>query len=205
LVYIHACFAGDIFRAEEALAVIRLFTGVPVPETAARELERLRGGLHGARWVDPQAYHITLSFIGEVEGTLAGEIITALAGVEAPPFRVRLAGIGSFGSRKPRAIWVGVEASAALERLQARQASVLAALGVELEKRKFRPHVTLARLKGGSVPEAGRFIERHNLFRGTPFDVDEFLLYSSRPSRGGGPYAVEAGFPLDGATEAKSS
>ncbi len=184
---------------------MRLFTGVPVPVGAARELERLRGGLHGARWVEPAAYHITLSFIGEAEGAQAGEIIRALAGVRAAPFTLRLAGIGSFGRKRPRAVWAGVEDSTELELLQARQASVLAGLGIDLEKRKFKPHVTLARLKSGHGREAGRFIERHNLFRGVPFDVNEFLLYSSRPSRGGGPYAVEAGFPLDGAVEAKSS
>lgn len=184
---------------------MRLFTGIPVPESAAHELERLRGGMHGARWVEPAAYHITLSFIGEADRALAEAIITALAGVRAAPFSLRLAGIGSFGRQRPRAVWAGVEDSAALERLQVRQASVLAALGITLEKRKFRPHVTLARLKSGSGREAGRFIERHNLFHGVRFDVDEFLLYSSRPSRGGGPYAVEAGFPLDGLAGTKSS
>ena len=174
----------------------RLFTGLEIPDDVAFDLDLMRGGISGARWIDRESYHITLRFIGDIDERLAREIGYELEGVEAKPFQLRLAGVGVFGGNKPHALFAGVEESAELRRLQAIHERICQALGLAAESRKFAPHVTLARLKNPEVQALHRFIASHNLYRSRVFEVARFVLFSSRPSRGGGPYAVEESYQL---------
>jgi len=103
----------------------RLFTGLAVPAAVAEALSRLRGGLPGARWVDPADYHVTLSFIGDIDEIPADDIAEALAEVQKPAFTVALTGLGSFGGAKPRSVHAVVASSPALIELQAAQEAVL--------------------------------------------------------------------------------
>ncbi len=89
----------------------RLFTALEIPRDAALSLSLLRGGLPGARWIDVENYHITLRFIGDVEGHVADEVANALDRVRRPAFSIGLSGVGAFGSKNPHAIWAGVTAS----------------------------------------------------------------------------------------------
>src|SRR5690606_21809999 len=98
----------------------RLFTGIEVPLPVAFALSLKRGGLHGARWIDQENYHITLRFIGDVDYATAGEVTDALDRLaDSEAFRVKLDHLGSFGGDKPRALFAGVENNATLQRLQA--------------------------------------------------------------------------------------
>lgn len=175
----------------------RLFTAIEVPYAMARALERLRGGVPGVRWVDPENYHITLNFIGEVEGRLAREIGASLDEVDAPSFDLRLNDVGSFGRAKPHSLWAGVELVPLLRELQADTARAISRLGVKLEARKFTPHVTLARIKQPDDSLLANWLARHSGFHTDWFTVDRFVLMSSRPSRGGGPYGIEHAYPLE--------
>src|SRR5438128_658686 len=67
----------------------RLFTGLEIPATWAEELSMLRGGIPGARWIDPENYHMTLRFIGDVDDALAGEIASLLGQVGRLPGQFR--------------------------------------------------------------------------------------------------------------------
>ncbi len=89
----------------------RLFTALEIPRNAAMSLSLLRGGLPGARWIDVENYHITLRFIGDVDGRTADEIVHRLDRIDRPEFSLTLNGIGSFGSKKPHSIWAGVSAA----------------------------------------------------------------------------------------------
>lgn len=178
--------------------MIRLFTAIEIPYSAARALERLRGGVPGARWIDSENYHITLTFIGEVDRRLAGELDDALAEIDAPAFELRLTGVGSFGRSPPRALWAGVEPVPELAALQAETSRAVSRLGVRLESRKFMPHVTLARLRHADDAALAAYLARHALFATERFVVDRFVLMSSRPSKGGGPYGTERAYPLEG-------
>ena len=82
----------------------RLFSAIEIPVDIAERLAGLRGGIDGARWVDPDNYHITLRFIGDVDGTTAERFSEALAKVECAPFTLNLDGLGSFGRGRPRAV-----------------------------------------------------------------------------------------------------
>lgn len=174
----------------------RLFTGLEIPDDVAFDLDLMRGGISGARWIDRESYHITLRFIGDIEEGLAREISYELDGVEAKPFQLTLTGCGVFGGNKPHTLYAAVEESAELRRLQSIHERICQALGMPPEPRKFAPHVTLARLKDSDLQALHRFIASHNLYKSRVFEVARFVLFSSRPSRGGGPYAVEESYRL---------
>jgi 2'-5' RNA ligase len=177
----------------------RLFTALEIPRDAALSLSLLRGGLPGARWVDVENYHITLRFIGDVEGHVADEIANALDRVRRPSFSLALSGVGAFGSKKPHAIWAGVTASPDLYALQAEIERICQRVGIAADPRKFMPHVTLARLRNPNPIDVAQYLSARGNFSTLPFKVSRFVLMSSRDSVGGGPYVVEEVWPLTGA------
>jgi 2'-5' RNA ligase len=175
----------------------RLFTGLEIPAEIAFALSLKRGGLHGARWIDPDNYHITLRFIGDVDNATAGDIEASLERLaNSLPFSVRLTHLGGFGGNKPHALYAGVELNDTLARLQAAHERVLQRLGLPPEGRKYTPHVTLARLRGTAPEELARYLALAGQFTPLEFPVSRFVLYSSRDSVGGGPYVVEQSYPL---------
>jgi 2'-5' RNA ligase len=176
----------------------RLFTALEIPRDAALSLSLLRGGLPGARWTDVENYHITLRFIGDVEGHVADEIANALDRVRRPSFPLTLSGVGAFGGRKPHAVWAGVTASPDLTALQGEIERICQRLGLPSDPRKFMPHVTLARLRNASPVEVAHYLSARGNFAAMPFRVGRFVLMSSRDSVGGGPYIVEEAWPLSG-------
>jgi len=132
----------------------RLFTALEIPRHVGQSLAMMRGGLPGARWIDPDNYHLTLRFIGDIDDALAREIAGLLGRVQRAPFELRLDGLSSFGGRKPRAVVASVAPVAPLIELQAELERLLQRLGLEPEGRKYTPHVTLARLRDSSSRSA---------------------------------------------------
>src|SRR5580658_5215182 len=175
----------------------RLFTGLEIPPSVAQSLAMMRGRLPGARWIDPENYHLTLRFIGDIDDALAREIAGMLGRVHRGAFELRLDGLSSFGGRKPRAVVAGATQVPALMELQAEHERLLQRLGLEPDGRKFTPHVTLARLRDSSSQQVADYLAARGYFRSAPFQVSRFVLFSSRASVGGGPYVVEADYPLE--------
>ncbi|MEL7485659.1 MAG: RNA 2',3'-cyclic phosphodiesterase [Pseudomonadota bacterium] len=157
----------------------RVFVALDTPEIVADALSQLQFGLDGARWRSPEGFHLTLQFIGDVDRHLIADIALALDGVSAPTFSLTLAGCGVFGDKKPRSLWAGVAANDALDALQMKVESALRRTGAPLENRKFKPHVTLAYLKGVPSAAAETFCAMHGLFKCGPFPVTAFHLYES--------------------------
>jgi 2'-5' RNA ligase len=174
----------------------RIFTAIEIPADVAQMLTFLRGGLPGARWIDPENYHITLRFIGDVDAHVAHDVASMLDSVNRAPFDLRLDGLGSFGGRKPRAVFADVAPSRALMDLQAEHERLMQRGGLEPEGRKYTPHVTLARLRDSSSRQVADYLSERGSFRSVSFRVERFVLYSSRASVGGGPYVVEEAYPL---------
>ncbi|GHA24104.1 RNA 2',3'-cyclic phosphodiesterase [Devosia pacifica] len=175
----------------------RLFTGLEVPTDVAFALSLKRGGLHGARWIDTENYHITLRFIGDVDNHTADEVADSLDRLSnSLAFSVRLTHLGVFGGDKPRALYAGIEPNESLARLQAAHERMLQKAGLEPERRKFVPHVTLARLRGTSAFDIAAYIANAGQFMPLNFEVGRFVLFSSKDSVGGGPYVVEQDYPL---------
>jgi 2'-5' RNA ligase len=177
----------------------RLFTGLEIPADIAFDLDLMRGGIVGARWLDRENYHLTLRFIGDIENGLGREIVDELQGVEAAPFKLQLKGVDVLGGNKPHTLYAGVAVNPELLRLQTMHERICQSLGLAPDKRKFSPHVTLARLQGTPLDNLHRFIAAHSLYRSREFEVARFVLFSSRPQRGGGPYAVEGSYALQAA------
>ncbi len=150
----------------------RLFTGVEIPTDVAFELELMKGGIWGARWIDRDSYHITLRFIGDIDDGLAREIAAELDAVSAKPFTLRLKGIDAFGGNKPHSLYASVAESPELRRLQNTHERICQMLGMPPEQRKFTPHVTLARLRDTTLDHVHRFIAAHSLFASRFFEVD---------------------------------
>jgi RNA 2',3'-cyclic 3'-phosphodiesterase len=174
----------------------RLFSAIEIPRTVAEHLSLLRAGLNGARWIDPENYHLTLRFIGDVDGIVARDFTHALGGIDAASFDLQLNGLGSFGGRKPRAIFAGIAPSDRLEALQRANERAAREAGLPPEGRNFTPHVTIARLRGARTDAVATYLGRQGGIVTAPFTVSRFVLYSSRNSVGGGPYVVEAAYDL---------
>lgn len=173
----------------------RLFTAIELPAEVVDGLATLKAGLNGAHWINPDNYHITTRFAGDISDAQAGEFAEALSGVHFGSFDIELSGLGSFGGNKPRAIWVAVKPSPALDLLQKAHERAARLAGLPPETRNFVPHVTLARLRNVSPFAVAEYLARHGGFRLPPFPVERFVLFSSRPNQGGGPYVVEEDYP----------
>ncbi|MBW3096741.1 RNA 2',3'-cyclic phosphodiesterase [Pseudohoeflea coraliihabitans] len=174
----------------------RLFTALEIPRDATQSLSLLRGGLPGARWIDVENYHLTLNFIGDINGPSADELVHALDAVDRSPFTLGLNGVGSFGSKKPHTLWAGVTSSPELMALQAEISRICTRLDLPADPRKFTPHVTLARLRHPRLAEVVDYLHAFGNFRTIPFEISRFVLMSSRDSTGGGPYIIEEAYPL---------
>ncbi|KPF45030.1 RNA 2',3'-cyclic phosphodiesterase [Rhizobium sp. AAP43] len=174
----------------------RLFTALEIPRNAAMSLSLLRGGLPGGRWIDVENYHITLRFIGDVDGRTADEIVDRLDRIDRPEFSLSLNGVGSFGSKKPHSIWAGVSPAPEMFALQAEIERICQRIGLPPDPRRFSPHVTLARLKASRVEDVVHYMAGRGDFSTVPFTVSRFVLLSSKESVGGGPYLTEEVFPL---------
>jgi RNA 2',3'-cyclic 3'-phosphodiesterase len=178
----------------------RLFTGLEIPIDLATDLALLRGGLSGARWIDVENYHLTLRFIGDIDDKTAYDVAAVLETVRRQPFTVRLEELGSFGGDRPRAIVAKAKPAQALLELQAEQERLMRRIGIPPEPRKFTPHVTLARLRGASTLAVADYLAMRGGFFSRSFEAERFVLFSSRDSVGGGPYVVEAAYPLQSRT-----
>jgi 2'-5' RNA ligase len=176
----------------------RLFTGLEIPPDMGQALSSLRGGLPGARWIDPEFYHLTLRFIGDVDDSIAQDVALMLGRVRREAFELRFDGLTSFGGRKPRAVVAAVSPVQELLDVQAEHERLMQRIGLEPEGRKYTPHVTLARLRDSTSHAVADYLSARGFFRTAVFRVSQFVLFSSRASVGGGPYIVEASYPLKG-------
>ena len=131
--------------------------------------------------------HMTLRFIGEVDGGAFAEIRDALAQIRAEAFTLALEGVGHFPPRgRARILWAGVVPNPALIHLHERTEAAVTGLGFEPDGRNYAPHVTLARF-ASKVPaqRLQDFIAYHGLYTSGPFPVRSFELFSSHLGRAG--------------------
>lgn len=176
----------------------RLFVGLAVPPLLAQQLTLLGGGIEGARWEPADKLHLTLRFLGSVDGGLRSTLHDALASVRATPFALTLRGCGHFPPRgEPRSLWIGVEDCAALVRLQETIESAVRDVGFAPDSRGFAPHVTVARLKRAPTKKVAAWLSSHALWDAPPFEVDAFTLYSSILNQAGSRYTPETTYPLE--------
>ena len=176
--------------------MIRLFLGLSLPDSVAFRLSLVQAGVPGARWSPREQLHLTLRFIGEVNESMAGEIDEALSDLSSPSFDLQVKGVGEFGGDKPRALWAGVANPEPVSHLARKIESLLQRLGLPAETRKFKPHITLARLRGTSPGAVMDWLTDNARLASETFAVSSFHLYSSRLTPNGSVYVPEQTYPL---------
>jgi RNA 2',3'-cyclic 3'-phosphodiesterase len=138
---------------------MRTFVAINIPasERAAlhASLAAVRQRQIPMRWTEPDALHLTLKFLGEIDGSEIAALDAALRDVAArhAPLAMEIGGFGAFPSlRRATVLWVGISADPPLMALQRDTELALSRLGYPREQRSFRPHITVARLQGGGRP-----------------------------------------------------
>jgi 2'-5' RNA ligase len=176
---------------------MRLFVGVDLPWEMRQRVASLCGGLPGARWVPAENLHMTLRFIGEVPPNQAEEIDIALCALRGRRFQLSLSGVRTLnrGGREV-ALWVGVERTPGLEHVQAKIETALQRAGLPPERRRFLPHILLARLENFVEAKLAAYVQAHNLFRAGPAEIDHVTLFSSLLGKEGSVYTAEVAYPL---------
>ena len=171
--------------------MIRIFTAIDLPEDIKGALNSMRSTIKGARWMGPDQMHLTLSFIGEVPQVKLREITEVLGQISYHPFSIKLQGVGHFGLK---VFWVGATLNDDLNFLKEEIDQKLKGIGIQVDIRNFKPHITLARLKGAGSVDLANLLEQFSLYESREFQVDKFVLYSSNLTPTGAIYSVESEF-----------
>jgi len=175
----------------------RLFIAIDPPAQTRDILVELCYGLPEARWVDESRMHLTLLFLGEVDGARFRDARDLLAGLSVEPFELTLKNVGFFPPRKePEILWAGVEPSDELLHLQKKIEGRFSRNGFKLKGRKFAPHIRLATVKYTPSAKVAGYLVEHSLFKSPPFEVEEVRLYSSYLSSERAIHQVESAVPL---------
>lgn len=174
----------------------RLFVALRPPQPVRVKLLATMDGVEQARWQSDDQLHLTLRFVGEVNGWMADELTDALAGVRVAPFALTVRGAGHFEKKgRSTALWAAIAPSEALTLLQRRIERACRSAGLPPETRRFVPHVTLARLAGNTVG-AGDWLARHGDLSAPDWPVSGFILYESTLGKAGADYTLIAKYPL---------
>ena len=141
---------------------LRTFVAIEIETDIRRALaefqDRLRPYARGVKWVKPSNIHLTLKFLGDVEEPRMGDVVRVVetCGADSTPFTLVVRGGEAFPHlRAPRVIVVrAYEPTGALAHLYAALEKGFAALGFKRERRSFKPHLTLGRVRRGVPGEA---------------------------------------------------
>ena len=197
---------------------IRVFVALDLPVQAKKILEQTIQALDnllpsGVRWVDPKGIHLTLKFLGDVDAERVNGLLVAMEaaanGFEYPSLSLGLSGLGVFpNTRDARILWAGVSGNlAALERLQALVDGALFEIGYAWERRPFRPHLTLGRVRDRVArPERmkiGKVMEDSVLAGCHNWEAREIHLIRSTLTTRGAIYDSIGLKPLAGSLQAK--
>ncbi len=164
----------------------RLFIAVSIPTAITAGIAGLGRSIPGARPVPVEQMHLTLKFIGEVEGSRILDIRGALSEISRPQFTLGLRGVGVFPPRGiPRVLWAGVAPLDELIALRQVIEKKLAEIAIPREKQKYSPHLTLARLNNAPLRHLQQFLAGNALLQSPEFTVAAFTLYSSHLSSKG--------------------
>ncbi|MGP3695937.1 RNA 2',3'-cyclic phosphodiesterase [Rhodobacter sp. NSM] len=179
--------------------MIRAFVAIAVPDHVRSALAVQQFLLPLPRKVEPETFHLTLLFLGELPEPVLEAAHEELLAIERPPFRIEVRGVGLFGGDRPRSVWAGVAPSEPLIRLQAKVVRAARMAGVEPERRRFSPHITLGRFPPPPPEERMRLeraVAQGGSFHGGTIEVTRFTLYRSRLGPKGPRYDDLADYPL---------
>lgn len=175
---------------------MRTFFGISLSEEQTEALERLTIGLEGIRWVDPKNFHLTLVFLGELNADQVEKASEIAGQIQALPFISEVSGVGIFGHKFPEVLYANVISSEGLLSLWKSLDSSLRRAGFSIEKKEYRPHITIGRFRKNPDRRLESYLEEFNDFRIGEIQVSEFHLFSSKNGPDGVIYRVEESYPL---------
>jgi 2'-5' RNA ligase len=176
---------------------MRLFVALPIPAYVKEQLADLNQPIDGARWQEPSQIHLTLKFLGETNSDRTQDLIIHLQNIVLSAFSISIKGFGYFPKGKhPKVLWAGVSKNKALVKLQSKVEKTCVELGFKAENRSFKPHITIARLKGTPKRDIVTFINQHKQFRVLDIPIKEFVLYESLLDSKGAKHSRVKTFPL---------
>ncbi|MEM6578705.1 MAG: RNA 2',3'-cyclic phosphodiesterase [Pseudomonadota bacterium] len=170
-------------------------------EAALQELLALQADLDQGRVVPEENLHVTLAFLDEQSEATLGVLHEVLADIRMNDVALTFSGVDARGGRSPALIWAGIDPTEPLVQLHSRVRGAAHQAGIALPRKRFRPHVTLARIgRGARVDRSrlGAWLARHGTFAAGPFPVASFCLYRSQLAPGGSIYEILAEYPMDG-------
>lgn len=177
--------------------MIRSFLAIPLPDDTSDALMDLQTGVRNARWIADDTFHLTLLFLGDCLSQELSDLDAGLAQLRMERFSLTPKGVGAFGGGKPHLLYTDFAPSEPLRRLHSKIERVAREAGLGIDRRKFVPHVTLARCGGGVIPaQAIDWTTRNSLFRLPPFEVVHFSLYRSDLGTGAPVYTEMARYDL---------
>ncbi len=179
--------------------LMRAFVAIDLPDPVRTALEAVQEALPFGRPADPDQLHLTLAFLGEQPNDLVEAAHQALEGIRFPSFETQLHGLGTFGDRQPTTLWAGLRDPTEVKALHDRLLPALHGAGIVLERRRFRPHVTLARFDRTGPPDherLARFLARWERFPSPAFRVEAFGLWRSTLLKSGAVHDELASYPL---------
>ena len=177
--------------------MIRLFVAIDIPETIRKEVEGMGRSIPNARPVPADQLHLTLKFIGEVEGSRLLDIDDALKETSSPKFSLCLQGVGTFPPRgAPRILWAGIQQAEKVVALRNSIERTLAAINIPRERKKYTPHLTLARLKNSPIQPLQQCLAGNAFFQTPAFPVESFHLFSSKLTKKGAQHTIVSSYPL---------
>ena len=178
--------------------MIRLFIAIDLPESIKYQVRSLCFGLNGVKWTRAEQMHLTIRFIGEVDGFRLDDIALELSKLRDRSLILYLKGVGFFPpTGDPKVLWAGLAHSDKLEKLYRKINRALMDIGLKSEHRNFAPHITLGRIRSSSINDLQDFFSRNAFFKTEEFSVEQYHLYSSRLTPGGAIHEKLASFPLD--------
>lgn len=162
---------------------MRAFIAINVPEFVSDAFAELQSILRVGKPTRPENVHLTLVFMDDQPDELIEEVHHSLEQLHVPKFEVRLKRLDTFGGREPKILYVGIEKNEGLELLQEKVIGVLRSAGVHLDRKRFRPHVTIARfgrrLSKADLDRLRDFMAGYADFGPVSFKIDSFSLYRS--------------------------
>lgn len=172
--------------------MIRLFTALSIPDDIKEELYGLRESFSGTRWVSKENMHLTLQFIGEISEQKYHQIKDDLEDIQMTSFEMKLGAVSRFAEK---VLYCSVAQSEELHDLYSLVKEKIE-LTTAVDRKKFVPHVTLARLRDTSSQDIASMIERHHDYESRDFSINSFGLYSSKLTNRGAIYNLENQYEL---------
>jgi RNA 2',3'-cyclic 3'-phosphodiesterase len=187
---------------------LRTFVAVEITSAirsrAMELIDALDGTAADVNWVEPQNLHLTLKFLGDVHQNEIARVCQAMArgAADVEPFGLEVCGAGAFPqAARPRTIWLGATTGTEpMIVLHDRIEAALAKLGFREEHRRFRPHMTIGRVRGvgPSITELGTLLQQQADFAAGRMNVGKVTLFGSTLTPDGPVYDVLGTAPLSG-------